>query len=404
MADQAAGQILSMPSAPDAIELRHLRSFVAVAEELNFGRAAVRLHLSQPALSRQIRFLERLVACDLLHRTTRRVELTTAGQTLLEYARRILADVDRAIGETRAVGGELAQALSRHWDIFYGAGADGDLERFRNACEDLLAPFPLEPGISIRPITAGGVPSLVASPRPQTPITMLHLHGGGYIAGSAFGYRSLASALSRVADAAVIVPEYRLAPEHPFPGALEDAQYVYEWLLEAGREPEEVTLLGDSSGAGLALSLLLTLKQQGLPMPGRAVLMCPWLNLGLKYDRLLDGTITLEALRRAAGLYLAAAPVGDPLVDPLIDPLNADLSGLPALLIQAGTGEPILEDAERLSERASACGVDAALEIYPADTHSFQLFWSLLPAAVDALERVGRFVGGTGTLETRASA
>src|SRR6266545_3000794 len=112
------GKVLAFPEAPDAIELRHLRSFVAVAEELNFGRAASRLYLSQPALSRQIRALERLVGCDLLRRSTHRVELTLAGEALLDRARQLLADLDEAISMTRSVGGELAGRMARMWEPF----------------------------------------------------------------------------------------------------------------------------------------------------------------------------------------------------------------------------------------------------------------------------------------------
>src|SRR5580658_1392598 len=108
--------VVSLPQAPDAIELRHLRAFVAVADELNFGRAAARLYLSQPALSRQIRALERLVGCDLLRRSTHRVELTIAGEALLERARTLLRDVDEAVSATRSVGGELLARIARHWE------------------------------------------------------------------------------------------------------------------------------------------------------------------------------------------------------------------------------------------------------------------------------------------------
>ncbi|MFD9950760.1 alpha/beta hydrolase fold domain-containing protein [Nonomuraea sp. NPDC059023] len=402
MSDAMSAQVLPLPSAPDSIELRHLRAFTVVAEELNFSRAADRLYLSQPALSRQIRFLERVVNCDLLRRTTRRVELTLAGEALLDHAHRILAGLDKAVSDTRAASGEPAAHLASHWGAFGDKPMEGDVEKVRAACEDLLAQFPVEPKITVRPVNAGGVASLVAAPRPQAPITMLHLHGGGYIAGSAFGYRSLATALASVAERAVIVPDYRLAPEHPFPAALDDAQYTYEWLLDHGRAPSELTVVGDSSGGGLALSLLIRLKQQGLPLPARAVLLCPWVNLAVKYDRAVQGSVvSMAALRRMAGLYLAESLVDDPAIDPLIDPLNADLSGLPPLLIQAGSGEPILEDAQRLADHATAHGVDAQLEIYPVDTHNFPLFWSFLPEAVDALHRIGAYVGGTGSLEAR---
>src|SRR5260370_42511219 len=116
--DDENAEVVSLPQAPDAIELRHLRAFVAVADELNFGRAAARLYLSQPALSRQIRSLERLVGCDLLRRSTHRVELTLAGEALLDRARGLLREVDEAVSATRSVGGELLAPIARHWESF----------------------------------------------------------------------------------------------------------------------------------------------------------------------------------------------------------------------------------------------------------------------------------------------
>ena len=140
----AAGKVLVLPPAPDAIELRHLRAFVAVAEELNFGRAATRLYLSQPALSRQIRGLERLVGCDLLRRSTHRVELTLAGDALLDRARRLLADLDDAVFATRSVGGDLERRLAAVWEPINDLTAAGpDLQALRDAGEQLHGQFEL---------------------------------------------------------------------------------------------------------------------------------------------------------------------------------------------------------------------------------------------------------------------
>src|SRR3954463_15303990 len=219
--DPPAGQVLPIPQAPDAIELRHLRPFGAVAEELNFGRAATRLYLSQPALSRQIRSLERLVGANLLRRSTHRVELTLAGDALLDRARRLLADLDDAVFATRAVGGELERRMAAAWEPVNDlTAASPDLQALRDAGEQLHGRFEMAAGVSVRPVIAGGVPSLLLSPRPELAPTVLLLHGGGDVMGSAFGYRHLASALAVAADACVLVPDYRLAPEHPFPAAI----------------------------------------------------------------------------------------------------------------------------------------------------------------------------------------
>ena len=279
------GKVLPMTPAPDGVELRHLRAFVAVAEELNFSRAATRLYVSQPALSRQIRALERLIGCDLLRRSTHRVELTIAGEALLGRSHELLHEVDDAIAATRSVGGELDSRLARIWEPIVDLTTAGpDLQTLRNVCEDLHAQFPV-PEVAVRHVNAGGVPSLMSGPAEDQDVTVLFLHGGGYVMGSAFGYRHLAGALAIAADATALVPEYRLAPEHPFPAALDDALRAYQWVLGNGTTPEQLTVVGDSAGAGLVLSLVLTLKQQGLPLPGGTVMLCPGLRLTFDDDR-----------------------------------------------------------------------------------------------------------------------
>jgi len=382
MTDENA-EVVSLPQAPDAIELRHLRAFVAVAEELNFGRAAARLYLSQPALSRQIRSLERLVGCDLLRRSTHRVELTLAGEALLDRARGLLREVDEAVSAARSVGGELLARIARHWESFAEV-SPGDLQELRIAFEGLHGQFEPPPNISVRSVNAGGVPGLLVTPSSEEPATILYLHGGGHVAGSAFGYRPLAGALAEQAGTGVVVPDYRLAPEHPFPASVEDAVRAYRWML--GRGATRIIVAGDSSGCGLALSLLLSLKQQGLPAPGAVILFCPWVDLAMvSRDRIPH---ELDDFRRASvGLYLA----GHPADDPLVSPLTADLTGLPPMLVQAATGDPLLDEARELTDHAQDCGVDARFELFPVDTHDFHIFWSFLPEAAQALQQAGRF-------------
>jgi acetyl esterase/lipase len=187
------------------------------------------------------------------------------------------------------------------------------------------------------------------------------------------------------------VPEYRLAPEHPFPAALEDALAAYRWLIEQHDTPALVTLAGDSAGGGLALSLLLTLRERGLPLPGAVVLLCP--GVDLTFDRVAiapdspDRDVVLEIGRKTVAAYLA----GHPLDDPIVSPLLADLSGLPPMLIQAATGDHFRPEQQALAERARDHGVDARLELYPVDVHVFHYFWSFLPEAVSALESAGAF-------------
>ncbi len=401
------GHLLPFPQAPDGIELRHLRAFVAVAEELSFGRAAERLYVSQSALSRQIRGLEQLLGCELLRRSTHRVELTIAGEALLDRSRNVLRDVDEAVSATLAVGGELLSRITKLWEPMVGLlGPEADLQEARAAGERLLAQTSPPPGTRVRPVTAGGVSSLVVAPAEDAAATVLFLHGGGYVFGSAFGYQPLAGAIATSAQSGVLVPDYSLAPEHPFPAAVEDSLSAYRWLLDRGIAPDQVTVIGDSSGGGLVLSLLLTLAKENAPQPGAAVLMCPWLDLALRLERAPSDVIAPlaadEEARNCVAMYLA----GHPPDDPVVNPLSADLTGLPPVLIQAATGDARLADAKALAARARRYGVDARLQLFPVDAHGFHLFWSFLPEAADAIEAAGAFTReatGTGRAEPRAS-
>jgi acetyl esterase/lipase len=384
------GSVLPFPQAPDGIELRHLRAFVAVAEELNFGRAAERLYVSQPALSRQIRGLEQLVGCELLRRSTHSVELTLAGEALLDRARQLLRDVDEAVAAALAVGGELLGRIARTLEPMRGMlASDADLVEARATFESMNAQFSPPAGTITRPVTAGGVPSLVVSPGEGYAPTVLYLHGGGYVVGSAFGYQPHAGALAAAAQAGILVPDYRLAPEHPFPAALDDTQRAYLWLREQSADSESIILAGDSSGGGLLLSLLLALKRDRLPLPAAAVIFCPWLDLTLRTAPASDAALATEAdVRRCIEAYLS----GHPPDDPIVDPLRADLTGLPPMLIQAATGDARLGDAKALAAHAQDHDIDARLELFPVQAHAFQLFWSFLPEAADAMEAGGAFI------------
>ncbi len=319
--------VLALPQTPDAIELRHLRAFVAVAEDLSFSRAAQRLFITQPALSRQIRGLERLVGCDLFRRSTQRVELTLAGEALLARARTLLADLDDAISVTRSVGGELAGRMALLWEPWARASADvADLDGIRAALEELHGKFTPPPGVAVAPVIAGGVPALRITPESASPAAVLYLHGGGHVAGSAFGYRHLAGAIATAARAPTLVIDYRLAPEHPYPAALQDAVNAYLWLRDTTGDLGKIVVAGDSSAGGLVMSLLLALPERGLPVPAGAVLMCPWVDLTGRTQRPPQDSplvFSPEAAHRLAHAYLAGQPADDPLLNPLHTSLAA---------------------------------------------------------------------------------
>jgi monoterpene epsilon-lactone hydrolase len=386
-------RVLAFPAAADAIELRHLRAFVAVAEELNFSRAAERLYITQPALSRQIRALERLIGTELLRRSTRRVELTIAGEALLERARRLLRDADDAVLAVQSLGGEIMARIARLWQpVGDHIGKDGDLEEQRAAYEALIAHIGVPAGVQVRPVNAGGVPALLVAEDAAEPPGILYLHGGGFVLGSAFGFRPLAGALALAAERGVLVADYRLAPEHPFPAALDDARAAYRWMLARGGDPARLVLAGDSTGSALLLSLLLRLHDEGLPLPAGAALLCPAPDVNVStLDLDTDDPtrrVVADFWRGCVDAYLAGHSPNDPLVSPLL----GDLSGLPPLLIQSATGDVLRGEAHALDERAREQGVQTQLQLYPVDAHVFHLFWSFLPEAVDALEAVGQFV------------
>jgi monoterpene epsilon-lactone hydrolase len=368
----------------DSLELRHLRSFAVVAEELNFGRAAARLYVSQSALSRQIAALERILGCVLFTRSTQHVALTLAGAALLERTPAILAGVDDAVAATRSIGGELAariRLLGEPFDHLTYADVDG----LREMTERHYAQLPLT-DVDIQPVNTGGVPTLAAVPENAAATRIMLLHGGTYVTGSAFGFRSLSGAIARASGCAVYTPDFRLAPEHPYPAAVDDAEACYRWLA---RTPGDIAVVGDTSGAGHTLSLLLRLTH---PLPARCVFITPWVDISMAAPDRLPDTPAHPATRAGAALGIAHYLAGHLVDGPALDPLNTDLTGLPPMLIQAAAGDEGLPDAERLATHARAHGVDARLEIYPVAAQSFPLYWSFLPEAAEALDQLARFV------------
>jgi monoterpene epsilon-lactone hydrolase len=240
------------------------------------------------------------------------------------------------------------------------------------------------PEVAVRPVTAGGVPALALGDDPA----ILYLHGGGNVLGSAYGYRPLVGALVAAAVTGALVPDYRLAPEHPCPAAIDDALAAYRWLAARCGNPPGVVLAADSSGAGLALAVLLTLKRTGEPMPAGAALLCPGIDPSGALLAERESPQLMDEMGPAAEAYLG----GHSIEDPLVSPLRADLSGLPPLLIQCATGDPMRPEGEALAEHAREHGVHARLELYPSDAHVFHVFWSFLPEAADALAQAGQFI------------
>jgi acetyl esterase/lipase len=219
----------------------------------------------------------------------------------------------------------------------------------------------------------------------------LYLHGGGYTLGSHATHTAITSNLAKATGAPVLVPDYRLAPEHPYPAALDDAIAAYRFLLER-HAPQAIAVAGDSAGGGLALLLVLALRDRGLPLPSSLLLLSPWTDLTLSGEtmgRLADA----DPLLSRAWLERASVAFRGPIAanDPRVSPLYADLRGLPRTLIQVGADEILLSDAERFVERARAAGVDVRLECEPGMWHDFQIHAGVLHAADAAIARIAAF-------------
>ena len=289
------------------------------------------------------------------------------------------------------------------WEPWARASADvADLDGIRAALEELHGKFTPPPDVAVAPVIAGGVPALRITPEAASQAAVLYLHGGGHVAGSAFGYRHLAGAIATAARAPTLVIDYRLAPEHPYPAAVQDAVNAYLWLRDTAGDQGKIVVAGDSSAGGLVMSLLLALRERGLPAPAGAVLLCPWIDLTGRTQRPPQDSplvFSPDMAHRLAQAYLA----GHPADDPLLDPLHTSLAGLPPLLIHAASGDSALQEAQLLTQHATRCGVEARLKIYPVPTHAFHIFWSFLPEARHAIDEIGRFVRAMTTPEESAS-
>lgn len=219
--------------------------------------------------------------------------------------------------------------------------------------------------------------------------TVLYLHGGGYVAGSPDSHKAITSHLAKFANAHVVVPDYRLAPEHPCPAAIDDAVAVYQALLDDGVSPASLTLMGDSAGGGLALATLQALKAAGTPLPSATILFSPWvdLTLGQLFDTDRDIMLSHAWLASAASAY-----AGDDTRNPQCSPLFGDLSDLPPTLIQAGGDEILLNDSHRLCAALNEAGTPARLQIHPQRWHDFQLHAGVLADSDQALMTCARFI------------
>lgn len=264
----------------------------------------------------------------------------------------------------------------------------------RDDFERLARFTPMPRSATVTPALADGVEGeWVVDERAENDRVVFHVHGGGYVLGSARTHRGLGRAMSRVARARTFLPEYRLAPEHRYPAALDDVVAAYRWLVhDQGVDPDRLAVSGDSAGGGLALAMLVVLRDAGERLPACYVGFSPWTDLAATGDSVkeLDGTDPW--LRSHLLLPIGQAYAGDtPADDPYISPLYADLEGLPPMLVHAGSDEILLDDGRRLVERARAAGVEASVGVFGGLWHVFQAFPGL-PESRNAMREVGGFI------------
>lgn len=291
----------------------------------------------------------------------------------------------------------MSKDQQRQLDAILRQGAldpGADVQTLRFAFRELMARVPLAPDLQQNPVEIGGVAGVeVTIPGNEAETVVLYFHGGVYVIGYASASVPLVGDLVRRTGGKAISLEYRLAPEHPYPAAVEDAQAAYEGLLRQGLDPGQIALAGDSAGAGLAVATLLALRDAGVPLPACAYLMSPYVDLTLSGETLgekreLDPLLTPEALHARVPDYVGGAAAADPRISPIF----ADLRELPPLLIQVGSHEILLSDALRLAARAAISDVPVTLDVTPGVPHVFQAYAGLLDEAGAALGRASDFL------------
>lgn len=255
--------------------------------------------------------------------------------------------------------------------------------------------FPLPEGLIVEPvITTEFKGEWVKASGSRSDAVLLYLHGGAYVFCSPRSHRHLVAALSEATGVAAFALDYRLAPEHSFPAAIEDSVATYRWLLDQGVAPNRIVIAGDSAGGGLTLATMLKLRDADLPLPAAGVCLSPWVDLtlaGASYTASAEAIATRDRLAGYVKLYLTNE---NDVKNPRVSPVFADLKGLPPLLIQVGAAEPFYDDSIKLNEVATATGVETHLEIWPEMIHVWHYFYPMLTEGRQAIARIGEFAKG----------
>ncbi len=259
--------------------------------------------------------------------------------------------------------------------------------------EQMCRAFPLNKSIQIRPLRLAGLRAEELKPETEATQLILHIHGGAFFLGSMNTHRAFVSDLAASTQMQVIHLDYPLSPEHPYPEALDALFDVYLLLLEQGIQAKDIILSGDSCGANLALALALRIRDEQRPQVSGLILLSPFLDLSLtsesiRYNSKLDALLSIEALETGIDYYVPEQI--DP-ADPLVSPLFDDLADLPPTLVQVGSKEILLDDAQRFRDKATKAGVDVTFKLYTGMWHNFQMFNAWFPEAKMALDDIATF-------------
>jgi acetyl esterase/lipase len=256
--------------------------------------------------------------------------------------------------------------------------------------------FGIAPDVAVEKVSANGVAAeWTGTPDADAGAAILYVHGGGYVIGSLDSHRHLVSELGRAAGVRALALDYRLAPEHPFPAAVEDAVAGYRFLLSSGIAPQRIAIAGDSAGGGLVVGAMLAIREAGLPLPGCGWCISPWVDMEALGESFTDRAATDPTVQKAGILEMAGHYLGgaDPR-SPHAAPIHGDLRGLPPLLIQVGAAETLLDDALKLARVAGMADVFVELQVWPEMIHVWHLFHPALKAGRRAIEAGGAFVRG----------
>lgn len=268
------------------------------------------------------------------------------------------------------------------------------LDHMRKGWDAIFSNVKPTVGAKSEKVDAGGVRAeWIVAPEAEKDRVILYFHGGGYVLGSIHSHRDMCERLSRAAKARVLALDYRLAPENPFPAAVEDARAAYRWLLAQGIQPSRIAIAGDSAGGGLTFACLLALKQHGDPMPACATPISPWVDLEGTGESMItcaeiDPMVHKSMIEAMGKTYVQNGE----LRNPLAAPLYGDLTGLPPLLIHVGERETLRDDAVRMAEKAKEAGVPCELDIAKGQIHVWHIFANKLDEGEEAIQKLGAFI------------